>query len=177
MVSSQAFLLYYGFVPQTNEVDFITIPFLTPDYFNSVGAPIPNAATVFQSHLIQPMNGNQNQTFRLAVFNSLLNMNPEEKAECAQQMAALNSSVPLDDFMQACPEKEWTVSIFPNITSYINEQITVANSVTRKLYQYKSTVPKERAYFVNMLLSYYKGRIILCKKVLNGINSLLELYK
>eukprot|EP01017_Pseudomicrothorax_dubius_P016801 TRINITY_DN1900_c0_g1_i17.p1 TRINITY_DN1900_c0_g1~~TRINITY_DN1900_c0_g1_i17.p1 ORF type:complete len:142 (+),score=14.65 TRINITY_DN1900_c0_g1_i17:698-1123(+) len=33
MVSNQAFLLYYGFVPKTNEVDYINIPFLTLSLF------------------------------------------------------------------------------------------------------------------------------------------------
>eukprot|EP01017_Pseudomicrothorax_dubius_P026809 TRINITY_DN3027_c0_g1_i1.p1 TRINITY_DN3027_c0_g1~~TRINITY_DN3027_c0_g1_i1.p1 ORF type:complete len:372 (-),score=43.53 TRINITY_DN3027_c0_g1_i1:98-1213(-) len=168
--SSEGYLVHYGFVPQNNEYDYLEIPFLNQEFILQYSDSRLNISNIFEVSKLQNLRIGIDQLSMLANFNRFVNMNQEERIQCETVLSDKNLiEKPYDVFVKKCPQAKGEFSVFPRILAYIEAQVKVFKSVYAKIDEYRLEATKDRFDWLNTLLSYYRDRLLVIRKLSKSI--------
>eukprot|EP01017_Pseudomicrothorax_dubius_P026817 TRINITY_DN3027_c0_g2_i2.p1 TRINITY_DN3027_c0_g2~~TRINITY_DN3027_c0_g2_i2.p1 ORF type:complete len:107 (+),score=11.77 TRINITY_DN3027_c0_g2_i2:469-789(+) len=76
---------------------------------------------------------------------------------------------PFQIFVNECPLAKGEFSVFPRILEIIEGKIKAFKSVSAKLDDYRLEAPSDRFDWLNILLSYYRGRLLVIRRLSKSI--------
>eukprot|EP01017_Pseudomicrothorax_dubius_P036711 TRINITY_DN5282_c0_g3_i3.p1 TRINITY_DN5282_c0_g3~~TRINITY_DN5282_c0_g3_i3.p1 ORF type:complete len:492 (+),score=78.82 TRINITY_DN5282_c0_g3_i3:37-1512(+) len=160
------YVAIHGFIPNLNPHECEEIPIITPDFFDQMSPSMRRIAFMLGMGFLHCVKREEWLYLRYGLYNSLLNMDDDEKKACAEQIEmSENQRELLELYLNNCPEKEWKETIIPSILMTISGRIQKYYDISRRIEEIPSDIQAKRP-LLSVLKRYYADKI----ELLNGIS-------